>query len=197
MNSVTISKSSKIIAQQFTLPGCYDWQQFKTMQSLIEQQSRVKVSYLDGVIELMTLGEEHESIKSVIAILLGIYFWQKGIEFIPVGSATRESEVRGVSFEPDESYYIGEKKENPDLGIEVNITSGSVKKLEKYKRFRIQEVWMWQENKFSLYTLENNEYKQIFQSKLLPDLNFKLLEDCILMPSKLEAINTFTQGCGE
>ena len=28
--------------------------------------------------------------------------------------------------EADESYYIGEKKANPDLAIEVNITSGSV-----------------------------------------------------------------------
>jgi predicted RNase H-like HicB family nuclease len=59
--------------------------------TLIEQQPGVRISYLDGVIELMILGEEHETIKSIIAILLGIYFWQKGIEFIPVGSATRES----------------------------------------------------------------------------------------------------------
>jgi Uma2 family endonuclease len=195
MNILTISKEKEVLAQQFKLPGCYDWQQFKTMQSFLEEQSKIKISYLDGVIELMTLGEKHESIKSMIAILLGIYFWQNKIEFIPVGSATRESEIKGVSFEPDESYYIGEKKENPDLAIEVNITSGSVKKLEKYQRFNIQEVWIWQENKFSLYALENNEYKQIFRSQLLPDLNFKLLEDCVLMPSKLEAINTFTQGC--
>lgn len=195
MNSVIINKNRDILAQQLKLPGCYDWQQFKTMQSLLLQQSRIKVCYLDGVIELMTLGEEHESIKSMIAILLGIYFWQNEIEFIPVGSATRESEIRGVSFEPDESYYIGEKKDNPDLAIEVNISSGSVKKLEKYQRFGIKEVWIWQENKFSLYALENNEYQQIFQSKLLPELNFKLLENCVLMSSKLEAINTFSQGC--
>ncbi len=195
MNSVTISKEKEVFAQQLKLPGCYDWQQFKTMQSLLQQKSDIRISYLDGVIELMTLGEKHETIKSMIAILLGIYFWQNRIEFIPVGSATRESEMQGVSFEPDESYYIGEKKENPDLAIEVNITSGSVKKLEKYKRFGIKEVWIWQENKFSLYALEDNEYKQIFRSQLLPDLNFKLLENCVLMPSKLEAINTFTRSC--
>jgi len=195
MNSVTISKEKEILAQQLKLPGCYDWQQFKDMQSLLQQQSNIRISYLDGVIELMTLGEKHETIKTIIGFLIEFYLFHQGIEFIPVGSATRESEIQGVSFEPDESYYIGEKKENPDLAIEVNITSGSVRKLEKYKRFGIREVWIWQENKFSLYALENNEYKQIFRSQLLPDLNFKLLENCILMPSKLEAINTFTQGC--
>jgi len=54
----------------------------------------------------MTIGEEHELIKSVLAILLGLYFLEKQIEFIPVGSATRELESKGTSFEPDESYLI-------------------------------------------------------------------------------------------
>ena len=194
MNTVTFNKNTTVKEQKLILPGCYDWQQFKGIKTLIEQQPGVKISYLDGVIELMTLGEKHETIKSIIAILLGIYFWQKEIEFIPVGSATRESEEKGVSFEPDESYYIGGKKEHPDLAIEVNITSGSVKKIERYKRFKIKEVWLWQDNKFSLYNLQDNEYKQIFQSQLLPELNFKLLEDCILMSSQLEAIKIFTDS---
>ncbi|MDJ0579839.1 Uma2 family endonuclease [Crocosphaera sp.] len=194
MNTVAFNNNTTVKEQKLILPGCYDWQQFKGIKTLIEQQPGVKISYLDGVIELMTLGEKHEIIKSIIAILLGIYFWKKDIEFIPVGSATRESEEKGVSFEPDESYYIGEKKEHPDLAIEVNITSGRVKKLERYKRFKIKEVWLWQHNKFSLYTLQDNEYKQIFQSQLLPELNFKLLEDCVLMSSQLEAIKIFTDS---
>jgi len=194
MKTIIKNTSTAIKEQKFTLPGCHSWQQFKAIQALMKQQPGVKIFYLDGVIELMTLGEEHETIKSMIAILLGIYFWQKGIEFIPVGSATRESEEKAVSFEPDESYYIGEKKKHPDLTIEINITSGSVKKLEKYKRFHITEVWLWKNNKFSLYHLKDNEYQQIYQSKLLPDLNFKLLEDCVLITSKLEAIKTFSNG---
>ncbi|EAZ91126.1 Uma2 family endonuclease [Crocosphaera chwakensis] len=197
MNPTIINKTIIVKEQKLTLPGWYDWQQFKGIKTLIEQQPGVKIFYLDGVIELMTLGEEHETIKSIIAILLGIYFWQKEIEFIPVGSATRESEEKGVSFEPDESYYIGEKKEHPDLAIEVNITSGSIKKLEKYKRFQIQEVWLWQDNKFLLYSLQDNEYKQIFKSQLLSDLNFKLLENCVLMSSQLEAIKIFTNAIQE
>lgn len=191
---ITNDYTTVIPEQQFILPGYYDWQQFKTIQSLITEQGGLRISYLDGVIELITLGEEHETIKSMINFLLGIYFWQKGIEFIPVGSATRESEKKGVSFEPDESYYLQEKKEHPDLAIEVNITSGSPRKLEKYKRFQIKEVWMWNNNKFAIYHLKNNEYEQIYQSELLPELNFKLLEDCVLIPSKLEAINKFSKS---
>ncbi|WP_368011718.1 hypothetical protein [Laspinema palackyanum] len=73
-----------------------------------------------------------------------------GIEFIPIGNATRESETKGVCFEPDESYYIGDRKSHPDLAIELVITRGNPKKLEKYKRFEITEVGLWENNQLAL-----------------------------------------------
>lgn len=178
--------------QRFVLPGCHSWEAFKTIQAVMEQQTGLRITYLDGVIEFMTLGEYHESIKSMIAILLGIYFWQQEIQFIPVGSATRESKEKSVSFEPDESYYLGDKKEHPDLAIEVNVTSGNIKKLEKYQRLGIREVWLWQDKKFFIYTLEVDQYQEHPKSQLLPDLDFALLEECVLMPSRLAAIQKFT-----
>jgi Uma2 family endonuclease len=193
MTALTISKSTVIQEQKLILPGYYDWQQFKALQSLIDQQPGVKFSYLDGVIALMTLGETHEMIKTLIGFLIELYLFHQEIDFIAVGSATRESEEKSVSFEPDESYYIGEKKEHPDLAIEVNITSGSIKKLQKYQRFQIKEVWFCENNQFSIYYLQDGEYEQISQSQLLPNLDIKLLETCILIPSRLEAIKTFTK----
>ena len=53
---------------------------------------------------------------------------------------------------------------------------------------------MWNNYKFSIYHLKDSEYQQIYRSELLPELNFKLLEDCVLIPSKLEAINKFSEG---
>ncbi|MBE9204554.1 Uma2 family endonuclease [Synechocystis salina LEGE 06099] len=190
--SVATSPLTLSESQNFVLPGRHSWEDFKTIQAAMEQRSGLRITYFDGVIEFMTLGEYHESIKSMIAILLGIYFWQEEIQFIPVGSATRESREKLVSFEPDESYYLGEQKEHPDLAIEVNVTSGSPKKLEKYQRLGIQEVWIWQDGKFSIYSLEGERYQEASTSKLLPDLDFTLLEECVSMPSRLEAIQKFT-----
>jgi Uma2 family endonuclease len=191
---MTVVTSPPILTenQRFVLPGRHSWQDFKAIQGLMEQQSGLRMAYLDGVIEFMTLGEYHETIKSMIAILLGIYFWQQGIQFIPVGSATRESKEKSVSFEPDESYYLGEKKEHPDLAIEVNVTSGSPQKLEKYQRLSIREVWMWQAEKLVIYVLEGDRYQETLTSKLLPNLDIALLEECVMMPSRLEAIQRFT-----
>jgi Uma2 family endonuclease len=191
---MTVATSPPILTenQRFVLPGRHSWQDFKAIQGVMEQQSGLRMTYLDGVIEFMTLGEYHETIKSMIAILLGIYFWQQGIQFIPVGSATRESKEKSVSFEPDESYYLGEKQEHPDLAIEVNIISGSPQKLDKYQRLGIREVWIWQAEKLVIYTLEGDRYQKTPTSKLLPNLDIALLEECVMMPSRLEAIQRFT-----
>ncbi|NEQ67741.1 MAG: Uma2 family endonuclease [Symploca sp. SIO2D2] len=183
--------------QYFMLPGCYNWQQFQSLKTSLGENSNVKISYLDGRIELMTTGEQHETISRVISLLLGLYFWHHQIEFIPVGSATRESEEKEVSFAPDESYYIGQKKEHPDLAIEVIITSGNINKLEKYKRLKVKEVWFWQKETISVYILQNPEdekkigYELKSKSELLPDLDLTMLTNCVLMPSRVEAMNEF------
>ncbi len=145
----------------------------------------------------MTTGEKHETISRLISLLLGLYFWQMNIEFIPVGSATRESEEKEISFAPDESYYIGKQKEHPELAIEVIITSGNTNKLEKYKRLQVREVWFWKQDKISVYVLTNAEnqdnigYELKTKSELLPDLDLEMLVPCVLMASKVEAMNEF------
>ena len=175
----------------FVLPGPYSWAEFQNLESIIRKESKLHITYLDGVIELMPLGEEHESISRMLGILIAFYLVKQGVEFIPVGSATRASEKESVSFEPDESYYLGERKEHPDLAIEVNITSGDSKKLEKYRRLGICEVWMWSNEKITVYHLENNQYSASTGSQLLPGLDIQLLESCILLPSRLEATKRF------
>ncbi|NTW21346.1 MAG: Uma2 family endonuclease [Nostocales cyanobacterium W4_Combined_metabat2_030] len=189
-----LDKTTTISEQRFLLPGYYTWEEFETIETLTADAAGLRITYLDGYIEFMTLGEEHENIKKIIAILIEAYLFEKGINFIPVGSATRRAKEKNASFEPDESYYIGEKKENPDLAIEINITSGSIDKLEKYKRFNITEVWFWENNQLSLYHLKNDNYEQINQSELLPDLDINLLAICVLMPSIIDARTAFIKG---
>ena len=180
--------------EPFVLPGRYSWAEFQTLERIIRKESKIHITYLDGVIELMPTGEEHESISRMIGILIAFHLFKQGIEFIPVGSATRASEAKSVSFEPDESYYLGERKEHPDLAIEVNITSGGPGKLEKYRRLKIQEVWMWAGSRISIDSLQENDYQLIERSRLLPRLDPRLLESCVILPSRLEAINRFNDA---
>jgi Uma2 family endonuclease len=192
--SITLSKSTHIeVEQSLLLPRIYSWQEFGVLENLLATGG-FRITYLDGWIELMTVGEPHELIKKSLAILLEAYFVLTGIEFIPVGNATRRGEEKGTSFEPDESYYLGEKKANPDLAIEVILTSGSLEKLEKYRRFEIPEVWLWENNQLQVYALIASEYHLVPRSQLLPDLDLDLLVRCVQMPSRLEAMRAFRNG---
>ncbi|MEM9220092.1 MAG: Uma2 family endonuclease [Cyanobacteria bacterium P01_F01_bin.150] len=85
--------------------------------------------------------------------------------------------------EPDESYCIGSNKEIPDLVIEVIVTSGGINRLALYQRLGVSEVWFWQDNSLSLYSLrpdaleqyaETFGYEKISVSELLPDLDIDL-----------------------
>ncbi|WP_427161738.1 Uma2 family endonuclease [Aliinostoc sp. HNIBRCY26] len=194
MTLQALDKNTSTPEQRFLLPGHYTWEEFETIENLTADAAGLRITYFDGYIEFMTLGEQHEMIKTIIGFLIELYSCEIGMNLIPVGSATRRAKEKSVSFEPDESYYIGEKKENPDLAIEVNITSGSIDKLEKYKRFNITEVWFWENHQFSLFHLRNDNYEQISKSELLPDLDIELLAKCVVMPSIIEARIEFMQG---
>jgi len=194
MTAQLLEETVTLAEQRFVLPGYYSWEQFEALESLIADASGLRITYLDGWIEFMTLGEDHEEIKSILAIFIALYFFEKGINFIPVGSATRRDKTKDVSFEPDESYYIGEKKEHPDLAIEVTMISGSTNKLAKYLRLRIPEVWFWEKNQLSVYGLRENDYEQVSRSEFLPELDLALLVRCVLMPSRIEARTEFLNG---
>jgi Uma2 family endonuclease len=194
MTAKILEEISTLAEQRLILPGYYTWEQFEDLESLMADSPGLRITYLDGWIEFMTLGEAHETISCILNFLLQLYFCEMGIEYIPVGSATRRNRARDVSFEPDESYYIGSIKEHPDLAVEVTITSGSTNKLAKYLRLRIPEVWFWENNQLAVYGLREDNYEQLSRSELLPELDLELLVRCVLMPSRIEARQEFLKG---
>lgn len=120
-----------------------------------------------------------------------------------MGSTTVRNRLKKAGAEPDECYSIGEEKNIPDLAIEVIITSGSIDKLETYRRLGVTEVWLWKVNQLKLYHLreetpseflETHGYEQIASSELLLELNIPLLERCVLISDQIQAIDEFEQG---
>jgi Uma2 family endonuclease len=187
-----ISKETE--AQHFVFPNRYSWKEFKTLSALIGDSRNIHLNYLDGLIEIMTTSAAHEIIVHLLSMLLGIYFAEKDIDFIPTGSATLESEAKGASVEPDLSFCFGNKLGDRDLAIEVIFTSGNIAKLERYRRFNTKEVWFWEDGKFSLYRLRENVYEAITQSECLPNLDLELLARCLLMAEPKSALKAFRQA---
>jgi Uma2 family endonuclease len=178
--------------QALVLPGRYDWGHWKSLQTWVEDTPGLKITYLDGCIELMTTGKPHERIKKLIAILIEAYCFELGMRFFPSGNATCEAEEKGTSFNPDESYCFETDKDYPDLGIEVVFTSGGIDKLEKYRRFNVPEVWFWQSEQLSVFVLTDAvegipQYVLTDRSQWFPDLDLTLFSSCVRIEDAYEA----------
>ncbi len=181
------------------------WQMYEALLIKLEDNFHYRVTYLDGILEIVSPSIRHESIKKRLAILLERYLYKRRIQFKPMGSSTIKKQLLKAGAQADECYCIGEAKNIPDLAIEVTVTSGSIDKLEIYRRLGVAEVWFWESSKLKLYHkreeeplnfLETNGYEQIDMSELLPELNIDLLEKCTLISDDIQAIDEFEQGIG-
>jgi Uma2 family endonuclease len=151
-------------------------------------RSRYRVTYLEGVLEIMSPSRRHEVWKKNISRLLEAYFEETHTRFWGLGSTTFRRQARQGGTEPDECYCIGEEKEFPDLAIEVVLTSEGIDKLEIYRRLGVKEVWFWRHEQFVIYHLQGQQYESVPNSVLLPDLNVALLAEFVLTPDPLDAL---------
>ncbi len=188
--------------ERFVTTGV-NWQMYETLLAKLEDNSHYRITYIDGILEIVSPSIRHENLQKRLAILIERYLYLKRIRFSPMGSSTIKKQLKQAGVEPDECYSIGEKKNIPDLAIEVIITSGSIDKLEIYRRLGVSEVWVWQINRLKLYHLREETpsqfldtygYEQITASELLPELRIALLEECVQISDDIEAIDQFEQG---
>ncbi len=171
-----------------------NWHSFKSIQGGFVNSPGIQLFYYRGEVEILAVSQEHEVFSGVLALLLGTYFVEKGIEFTPTGSFTQEKEAE-VSVQADQSYLIGKTSGAiADLSIEIVFTSGNESKLRRYQALEVPEVWFWEDGVFALYYLRGDGYEKISRSEVLPGLDINLLSRCLMMSSKVEAVKKFRRG---
>jgi len=168
------------------------WEKFEAIASLLEE-SKIRLTYLDGTLDIMSPSPEHEESKGTVGLLLETYLRHIGRRFYRTGGYTLGSREEGARGEPDESYNLDFVKPIPDIAIEVVITSGGVNKLEKYRRWGVPEVWFYQRQRILIYHLHANKYEQVDKSEFLPELNIDLLVRCLNMLDQYDATIAFSQ----
>ncbi|GAB4292287.1 MAG: Uma2 family endonuclease [Oscillatoriaceae cyanobacterium] len=179
-----------------TLTGV-SWTEMEVLEAAFENIAGVRFAYLDGILDIMTISPEHEEIKRTIGLLLETYLREKGIRFYGRGGPTLGKKELGARKEPDESYNIHQKKANPDLVVEVVLTSGGVDKLELYKRLGVSEVWFWEDGVLAVYYLRQEEdlwqYERVERSVLLPALDLTVLGRYICHHDQYDGVTEFIQ----
>lgn len=188
--SRTCPETASDLEKQSPLVLLATWQRYQELDAIFHGTG-TRVRFLHPLLEIMSpISRDHETLKKHHACLVEAWCADQDIDLIGVGSATMkiENEAGG---EPDESYFIGEPKDRPDLVIEVALTSGGLSKREFYAQFKVPELWIWRDGKLKVHVFEDGTYIESAKSKVLPRLDLGLVAECAALPKMNQAIRTF------
>jgi Uma2 family endonuclease len=171
------------------------WADFELMLHIRGDHSGIRMTYLNGVLELMSPSVDHEAIKTTIARLLETYALERDIPLNGFGSWTLRKALRARGLEPDECYAVGAGRPLlPDLAIEVIWTAGGIDKLEVYRGLGVGEVWMWRDGVIEVYVLSGETYDRREGSTLFPDLDLAELTRHIDAENQTEAVRRYREA---
>ena len=151
---------------------------------------RLRHSYDDGVLEIMSPLKRHDRNKKLLARLLETAAYELDIEIQGIGSTTLRKERRRKGLEPDECYYVEHEPQvrfeedydpdrdpPPDLAIEVDVTHSEVGRMDIYAGLGVPEVWRLKDDNLTYYRLSRDgKYVKITRSKAFPPLTPAMLE---------------------
>lgn len=176
--------------QRLLMPGI-SWQRYSHWLDHLGDESGLRLLYLDGVLEIFMPSPEHELIKKAIARLLERYAEEVEIDLHAYGSTTFRQSSKAAGLEPDECYCVGILKAQPDLAVEVNLTSGGLDKLAIYRAIGVPEVLIWQDQQLTLYSLRGDEIQTADRSEFFPALEISQLAQFIQPQNQPAAIKAF------
>lgn len=173
---------------QRVILGGIDWWQFEAFLAIRGDSAGVRVTYLEGQLEIMSPSQSHEMLSKLIARLLEAYADEKGFVFEGYKSMTMRNAPKLRGIEPDECYAIGAPKDTPDLAVEVMWTHGGIDKLDVYRGLGVKEVWIWKKDELKAYDLRGNAYVEISQSVVIPGLSPSFIAGFLDCETQTEAV---------
>lgn len=176
------------------------WSKYKNILEELGENRSSKVSYSQGVLEIMAPLPEHEIAKVVIGDLVKTLLEELDIEFWSLGSTTFDKEIMDAGVEPDDCFYIkneavirGKDRIDltidppPDLAIEIDITSRT--RFNNYELLGVPELWRWDKIKLTINILTDGKYVESENSLIFPDLPITQIIPEYLKRSKVDGRN--------
>jgi Uma2 family endonuclease len=169
------------------------WKEYVLLRDLFDGPG-LRMTFLEGDLELMSPSREHELWKTNIARFLELYAHLRRVDLYGYGSTTFRKEARERGCEPDECYVIGKPLGDfPEIVLEVIASAPLLDKLQVYAAFGVAEVWVFREGAFEIHSLdlEAGGYRLGASSRLVPDLDFRMLARYALRADTPQALREF------
>ena len=159
------------------------WWQYLALREATEGRG-LKLTYLEGDLEIMSPSDLHEEAKKIIARLIEAYADERELDLWGFGSTTYREETKARGLEPDECYRLSPSTSPavPDIAIEVIVTHGLVDKMSVYAGLGVKEVWTWRPSTglVEVHALNaRGAYETRPSSALLPDLDLAVLSQFV------------------
>ena len=167
---------------------------WETFLELAEQRrgSVPRMTYDNGVLEMMSPRRQHENIGRLIGRMIETYSEVLEIEIQSVASTTFKRKELKRAFEADESYYVQHAEQirpkeeidlavdpPPDLVIEVEITSSAIHKMKLFAAMGVPEVWRHDGDCLEMFRLQGTQYENIDSSVALRGLTAATINDVL------------------
>lgn len=147
------------------------WETYDKLLEAFVEYSKLRITYYQGTLELMTPLPEHETYSWTLGRLITVLTEELGLEIRGLKSSTWRSKPKGVGKEADECFYIQNEaavrdKLNidlkidppPDLAIEIDLTSSSIDKMAVYFELKVPEVWRYKQDNLIIHILTDAGY---------------------------------------
>jgi Uma2 family endonuclease len=156
------------------------WQTYQTLVHDLELEPGKRLTYDDGILEILMPLPPHETYKRWLGRLVEIVTEEMDLEIRSLSSSTwsRKDILKGV--EADECYYIQNEATirgkmeidltvdpPPDLAIEIDVTHPSLARLPIYAALGVPEIWQFDGAQFKILELVAGEYLEQPQSRAL------------------------------
>ncbi|WP_437783507.1 Uma2 family endonuclease [Sorangium sp. So ce1097] len=158
------------------------WEEYEALLAVLGDRAGVRVTYCEGVLELMSPGGPHEGRKTILARLVEAYAEEAELPLSGYGSMTVRRQLAKRGVEPDECYVLGTVEDGgiPELAIEIIEKSGTINKLSVYAGLGVPEVWFLKKGKLSLHVLGPDGYAETERSRFLPGLDIAALTELMV-----------------
>lgn len=168
------------------------WQQFENLLANLGDSRAARVAYDNGSLEIMTPLPQHEYYKETLGDAVKDIAEALEQDYESLGSTTWKREIKKAGVESDNCFYFQneakirgkldfdlEQDPPPDLALEIDVTSKSLRRFPIYARLGVPEIWCYDSGELKIYQLDRQEYREVETSSIFPTLPIQELPELI------------------
>ena len=183
MTTVLESREVREILTDGVILHDISWSTYESLLRDNPEKPSLRLTYDRGDLLIMVTSPEHEEINAIFTLLIHLLTEEFEVASRCFGSTTYKRKDLQKGFEPDACFYFkheaqmrGKKRLDlrrdpaPELIVEIDITSPSIKRLPLFAAFGVQEVWRFDGQEVEILILEDGEYSKSGNSLALPQV---------------------------